>query len=535
MTKTPEEIIAEFEKKQAALDAELEKLGLPAIDDMASFDEADIYKGYPPIVAATYQTPKEDLYDTLRRLIDAGEDLNAASPYGETAIGHCFQIGALDAVRLLMDQGADTDGLGWTDTNVEIAKGKVPTSCDPMERDMFGRTPFLFACRVANRAAAKALLRRTPPEGQSDTDGEGAVSIAAHSCDPSIVAWALDQGFDVNARARFGRTALLTAVEHDAYEVAQALLKAGADTTLGENTSALLAAEEAKRGKNQSAFAKAAAVISSNLPAMMPDLPDTIATPASAAHSAAMAKLLVEFGADICDFESDMVPAALGADVLPERSLTPEQFNRHGTARAGKSNPEAYLPDFWYEQIRTGRSGYAAEIDVMGERSYSGTHVPVWSFDRFGRTATRLPDGRTIVIAGEHEDYYDSDFCIYADVTVLDGKGGIEHFIYPKEVFPPTDFHTATLIGDQIWIIGSLGYLKSRIAETAQVLVLSLCDFSIERVETSGADPGWINRHKATLDESRIIISGGNVGVDSEENSETFIFDTETREWSRSI
>ena len=44
---------------------------------------------------------------------------------------------------------------------------------------------------------------------------------------------------------------------------------------------------------------------------------------------------------------------------------------------------------------------------------------PFWSWQRFGRTSTALPDGRVIHIAGEHEDFYDPDFCIYNDVMVV--------------------------------------------------------------------------------------------------------------------
>lgn len=529
--KTPEQKLAKFEEQQAEIDAELAKLGIN-LDDMADFDEAAIYKDYPPILRAMFQAPKDQLLATLKAQIEAGEDFNATSPYGETAVAHCFSIGALKAMRFLIDQGANTDALAWNETHLQIVKGKVSTGIDPMERDSAGRTPFLFACRVGNLTAAKALLQQTPAEGHFDLDGESALTIAARSCDPNMVAWALEQGFDVNARGRFGRTALLTAVEHDATDVAQILLDAEADVSMGENISASLAANKKERPVKQSVFAKAAELIASKLPGM-PDFPDTITKPASAAHSAEMAKLLVHFGADILEFESDMVPAALGADTLAARLITPDSFDRHGTNRAGRSNPEAYLPDFWYEQIRTGRSGYLAETEIMGERSYSTPSVPVWSFDRFGRTATKLPDGRNVVIAGEHEDYYDCDFCIYADVTVLDGKGGVEHFIYPKDIFPPTDFHTATLIGDHIWIIGSLGYKDSRIAQTAQVLRLDLTDFSIDKIEATGADPGWINHHDAVLKGRQIIISGGNVGIGSQENTQTFVLNTDTKTWLR--
>lgn len=101
-----------------------------------------------------------------------------------------------------------------------------------------------------------------------------------------------------------------------------------------------------------------------------------------------------------------------------------------------------------WEQIRTG--GYGGELDVhfLGDREYSDK-PPCWSFARFGRTVTTLPDGRLVTTGGEHEDCYGPDLCIYADVRVLDDiwsqEGGVQHFVYPRHVFPPTDFHTATL------------------------------------------------------------------------------------------
>ena len=99
---------------------------------------------------------------------------------------------------------------------------------------------------------------------------------------------------------------------------------------------------------------------------------------------------------------------------------------------------------------------------------------PFWSWDRFGRTSTELPDGRIIHIAGEHEDYYDPDFCIYNDVTVEHPGGRLEFYLYPKEIFPPTDFHTATLLGDDILLIGSLGYTDMRRIGETQVLRLNV-------------------------------------------------------------
>ncbi len=72
---------------------------------------------------------------------------------------------------------------------------------------------------------------------------------------------------------------------------------------------------------------------------------------------------------------------------------------------------------------------------------------PIWTFDRMGRTCDELVDGRMVCIGGEHEDFYDPDFRIYNDVVVFNADATIDIYGYPKEIFPPTDFQTATVTG----------------------------------------------------------------------------------------
>lgn len=248
-------------------------------------------------------------------------------------------------------------------------------------------------------------------------------------------------------------------------------------------------------------------------------------------------RLLVARGFDPFAFERHSDPSeiaiALGTDRISESPITLDDLNHHGTARAGTANPEPYLPAFWREQIRTMRSGYAAEVALAGKRDYGAPSVPVWCFDRFGQTATRLPDGRVVLIAGEHEDHYDPDFCIYADVTVVDGNGGVDHYIYPAEVFPPTDFHTATLLDDHILVIGSLGYQDQRREGETQVLRLNLDDFSIHPVPTTGDNPGWIHRHTAERKDREIHVTDGKVEPGYRDNDDTFVLDLDTFVWRR--
>ncbi len=111
--------------------------------------------------------------------------------------------------------------------------------------------------------------------------------------------------------------------------------------------------------------------------------------------------------------------------------------------------------------VRLGCNAYTARKHFHVESIFDSLG-PVWCNERFGASLTELPDGRFVQIGGEHEDFYDPDFCIYNDVIVFDGKGNFQIYGYSRETFPPTDFHSATLVGEFIYIVGSLGYVDER-------------------------------------------------------------------------
>src|SRR5262249_23538357 len=150
-------------------------------------------------------------------------------------------------------------------------------------------------------------------------------------------------------------------------------------------------------------------------------------------------------------------------------------------------------------------------------------------------------DGREVLIAGEHEDFYDPDFFIYNDVVVKEPDDKIAIYGYPKEVFPPTDFHTATLLPGRILLIGSLGYRDARRSKReTQVIQLMLDDFSIHKINALGASPGWIYGHvsAASGDGQSITISGGMIDLSfvemsSKENVDDWILDLQSWTWTR--
>ena len=194
-------------------------------------------------------------------------------------------------------------------------------------------------------------------------------------------------------------------------------------------------------------------------------------------------------------------------------AVTSELFDKWRSPVRGAQNPERMDNPFWEWLIESGLCAYRANELMNGPSSSEAG--PCWCFDRYGQTTTRLPDGRTVKIGGEHEDHYDADFYIYNDVVVTAPSGWGEIYGYPVDVFPATDFHSATLLDDAILLVGSLGYPEDRLAGHTQVMRLDLETLSISRVQTSGDNPGWIHDHEATLtdDGGAIIVSGGKVDL----------------------
>jgi len=204
----------------------------------------------------------------------------------------------------------------------------------------------------------------------------------------------------------------------------------------------------------------------------------------------------------------------------PDPSITREHFLEWRSPRRGTSNPETLTNPVWDWLVRSKLSGYQANKHFEGPSAFD--EGPCWSFDRCGQSSTPLTDGRIIRIGGEHEDSYDPDFFIYNDVTVRHPDGRIEMLGYPTDPFPPTDFHSATLVGNQIIIVGNLGYPERRRPEETQVLKLDLETFSVAPVQTSGTSPGWIHKHIAELadDGKSILIRRGEL---ARSGSATFV------------
>ena len=215
-------------------------------------------------------------------------------------------------------------------------------------------------------------------------------------------------------------------------------------------------------------------------------------------------------------------------------------FRRYKSPSYGTSNPELMDNPFWRDMVKLGCNAYVARQHFNEPDPFTKPGV-VWCNDRLGSSLASLPDGRFVQIAGEHEDHYDPDFYIYNDVVIYDGKGDFQIYGYPRNVFPPTDFHTVTLVGKWIYIIGCLGYQDQRCEGRTPVYRLKVDTWEIERVQTGGEMPSWIHDHRSTYEAQRNVIrvESGKVFVPVQgdleiiPNQESFELDLASFEWRK--
>lgn len=226
-------------------------------------------------------------------------------------------------------------------------------------------------------------------------------------------------------------------------------------------------------------------------------------------------------------------PDQESVNTAPSPEITPALFAKWRDARRGAVPAERLTNPVWDWLIRTELWPYSAAT-YFGQESLLPAS-PRWCFSRYGMSQTELPDGRTIFVAGEHEDHYDPDFFIYNDVIVRNPDGTWEVFGYPVSELPPTDFHSATLVEDELFLIGNLGYPHERRRGETAALVLNLRTLRIAPLPTTGDCPGWIYKHQAELSGEAILIRGGEVETPlaNLENIDDWRLDLQSLTWQR--
>ena len=155
---------------------------------------------------ALHWTAYHDDAETAALLVKAGANVNAANRYGVPPLALACTNGNAAVVRLLLDAGADANA---------TVKGD--------------ETVLMMAARSGSVDAVKALLVRGAKHDTRERRGQTALMWAAAEGHAAVVRALIEAGADINATLDSGFTPFFFAVREGRIDVVHELLKAGID------------------------------------------------------------------------------------------------------------------------------------------------------------------------------------------------------------------------------------------------------------------------------------------------------------------
>jgi ankyrin repeat protein len=170
----------------------------------------------------------------IARLLDAGDDANAVlTGEGETVLMLTAYTGSPDAVKLLLDRGADVNGqqirgqtaLMWAAeqghtavVRLLVARGAdtklaSAASTKPERRPAGGMTALLFSARQGHVDATRALVEGGADVNQVGADGTSPLLIAVVNGHYELASLLLEHGANASAQDANGRSPLYAAID----------------------------------------------------------------------------------------------------------------------------------------------------------------------------------------------------------------------------------------------------------------------------------------------------------------------------------
>ena len=188
--------------------ADAAEMGDAALVRVLIEDGADINLTQVDGMTALHWSVYHDDADTARLLVQAGADVNAENRYGIPPLSLAATNGNADVIALLLDAGADA--------NVSLRGGE---------------TVLMTAARTGNLAAVNALLASGADLGAREGRDQTALMWAAAEGHTAIVDALIAAGADIHATLRSGFTPMFFAVRGGHIDVAHTFLEAGVDVT----------------------------------------------------------------------------------------------------------------------------------------------------------------------------------------------------------------------------------------------------------------------------------------------------------------
>ena len=175
----------------------------------------------------------------VRELVDGGADVNTTQVDGMTALHWAAYHDDAATARLLVRSGADADApnrygvrplaLAATNGNAELVRLLLDAGADANAAFVGGETVLMTAARTGSLEAVEALLAHGADPDARERRGQTALMWAAAEGHTGIAGALLDAGADVDAPLVSGFTPLFFAVREGRIDVVRTLLDAGVD------------------------------------------------------------------------------------------------------------------------------------------------------------------------------------------------------------------------------------------------------------------------------------------------------------------
>ena len=176
---------------------------------------------------------------SVRKLLGTGVDVNAAQVDGTTALHWAAYHDDAETVALLVRAGANVNAVNrygvpplaqaCTNGNAAIVKLLLEAGADANATMKGGESVLMLAARSGNVEAVKALLARGANPKSRERLGQTALMWAAAEGHTAVVRALIDAGADINATLDSGFTAFFFAVRGGHLDTVRAFLAAGAD------------------------------------------------------------------------------------------------------------------------------------------------------------------------------------------------------------------------------------------------------------------------------------------------------------------
>lgn len=200
-------------------------------------------------MAVEFMNPEQSA-EAVRMLLAAGAEVNAQNTNGETPLYICvrhYRI-KMDVFDMLLKAGADVNlgrgenhhrgmplEMALENGHVDAVMKMLDARADITQRHEHGAIPLFLAAKTWSRSVMERLIKMGADIHERNSPAEETVLMAvAEAGDVETAKWLLEQGAELNDRSRWGKTAVMKALECRQDEMVRFLVEKGADLTEGD-------------------------------------------------------------------------------------------------------------------------------------------------------------------------------------------------------------------------------------------------------------------------------------------------------------